>query len=60
MVGVGAPHDRGWRPLWRGLAPLMMGGWRLSCLGVAPLVVGSLKYFTPIIAIRALFDPKET
>ena len=46
--------------------PLMVGGGASRGLewlvggGGAPLVVWSFKYFTPIIAMWALFYPKKT
>ena len=56
----------GCAPLVEGLMPLMVGGGASRGLewlvggGGAPLVVWSFKYFTPIIAMWALFYPKKT
>ena len=64
--GVDAPHGGGWRLSWWGVTPLMVGGGASRGLewlvggGGAPLVVWSFKYFTPIIAMWALFYPKKT
>ena len=65
MVGGDAPHGGGWRLSWWRVTPLMVGGGASRGLGWlvggggAPLVVWSFKYFTPIIAMWALFYPKK-